>query len=347
METPLDMNEAPIKILLVEDNPAHAFLLRELLADQNDVRFKLTHVEGLELAYPYMDEGDLDVILLDLSLPESVGLETLQLVLPRTPQTPVIVMTSHDDKRLAIQAVQEGAQDFLVKGQVDGVLIARAIHYALERHRLRTESERYLAQMQASEARFRAVIEHNADAVVVVSAGGNVLLANPAAEELFGHEDGAWKPDVFGVPMTDGDVGDLDIVYEDGRTRYVEIHVADTNWEGERAHIISFRDVTTRKQAEEAVRSARDDLECSVRERTAELARSNEALHAEIAERKRAEAALQKAHDDLEKRVQDRTVALSVINELLQLVGTVHLHCCLITQQIGDDGAKVPRFRTK
>ena len=61
MEKPLDMNEAPIKILLVEDNPAHAFLLRELLADQSDVRFKLTHVEGLELAYPYMDEGDLDV----------------------------------------------------------------------------------------------------------------------------------------------------------------------------------------------------------------------------------------------------------------------------------------------
>ncbi len=251
VDTAVDIMEAPIKILLVEDNPAHAFLLREHLADQHDVRFDLTHVEGLEAAFPHMEEGDLDVILLDLSLPGSVGLETLQLVLPRTPHIPVIVMTSHDDKRMAIQAVQEGAQDFLVKGQVDGVLIVRAIHYALERHRLGAESERYLAQMQASEARFRAVIERNADAMVVVDTEGEVLLTNPAAEE--------------------------------------------------------------------AIRDARDDLERSVQDRTKELARSNEALHAEIAERKRAEAALQKAHDDLEKRVQDRTVALSVINELLQL----------------------------
>ena len=318
----LDIKEAPINILLVEDNPAHAFLLRELLAGQPDLRFKLTHVEGLEQAFRYINEGGLDIILLDLSLPGSVGLETLQLVLSRTAHFPVIVMTSHDDKRLAIQAVQEGAQDFLVKGQVDGALIARAIHYALERHRLRTESERYLAQMQASEARFRAVIEHNADAMIVVDANGKVLLSNPAAGALFGHKNGTWEAEMLSVPVTNGDRGELDIIYEDGQTRHAEIHVADTDWGGRQAHIVSFRDITditARKCAEEATRSARDDLEQRVRERTAELARSNQALHAEIAERNRAEAALQKAHDDLEKRVQDRTVALSVINELLQL----------------------------
>lgn len=129
------MTRAPIKVLLVEDNPGDARLIREMLAEAGEGQFVITHVERLGDAFHRLDEEHDDVILLDLSLPDSHGLETFSEIHDRGSGVPVIVLTGLGDESIAVKAMQEGAQDYLVKGEVVGALLARSIRYAIERHK--------------------------------------------------------------------------------------------------------------------------------------------------------------------------------------------------------------------
>lgn len=136
------MAEKPIKVLLVEDNPVDADLVQEFLAEETPGRFAVTHVERLSQALDCLGTAESDVVLLDLSLPDSQGLATLSRVQQEAPEVPIIVLTGADDEALALSAVKAGAQDYLAKGRVDGQLLARSMHYAMDRHRLQAELER-------------------------------------------------------------------------------------------------------------------------------------------------------------------------------------------------------------
>jgi signal transduction histidine kinase len=125
-----------IKILLVEDNPGDARLVREMLADAGAGPFELTHAERLGEASEHLRDREYDVVLLDLLLPDSRGLGTVLQVQSIAPGVAIVVLTGNDDETLALQAVQGGAQDYLVKGQGDGTLIARSLRYAIERKRV-------------------------------------------------------------------------------------------------------------------------------------------------------------------------------------------------------------------
>jgi len=125
-----------IRVLLVEDNPGDARLIWEMLAEAGTNKFELAHVERLSEAIKRLAEGGIDVVLLDLSLPDEHGLDTVDRVCTAVPHVPVVVLTGLDDETLAIKAVQEGTQDYLVKGQMDSSLLMRAIRYAIERHRM-------------------------------------------------------------------------------------------------------------------------------------------------------------------------------------------------------------------
>ncbi len=150
--------DKPIKILLVEDNPTDALVLRQSLVEAALDQFEPTHVERLSEAVQQLGESGFDLILLDLLLPDSQGFETVVKIQDQAMGVPVVVLTGVDDEALAVQAVQWGAQDYLVKGQVDSALLVRAIRYAIERHRLlteRTQTEKELVRLE----RMRAVGE--------------------------------------------------------------------------------------------------------------------------------------------------------------------------------------------
>jgi len=137
------MAEKPLRALLVEDNPGDARLLREMLAEVTSPRFELTHVGLLDRALQHLRRTTFDVILLDLLLPDAQGFETFARVQVDAPRVPVVVLTGVDDQALAIKAVRLGAQDYLVKGQLDGELLARALRYAVERKEIETEIRRH------------------------------------------------------------------------------------------------------------------------------------------------------------------------------------------------------------
>jgi PAS domain S-box-containing protein len=137
-------------ILLIEDNAAEARLIRELLLETPQPGVELEHAANLGAGLERLASGGVDVVLLDLSLPDSHGLETLLRIRAAIARIPVVVLTGSDEWDLALSAVEKGAQDYLVKGQVDGKAILRSARYAIARARpleaLR-ESQRFIEQI--------------------------------------------------------------------------------------------------------------------------------------------------------------------------------------------------------
>lgn len=172
----------PIKVLLVEDNPGDARLIREMLPETSDVPFDLACVDRLSDGLERMASGDMDVVLLDLSLPDSQGLDTFIRARDHAPQMPIILLTGLDDKESAVTAVREGAQDYLVKGQVDGNLLVRAVQYAIERK----QAERALVQAAQHWQNTFDAIE---DMVAIIDRDYRVLRANRAMSEAFAGQE--------------------------------------------------------------------------------------------------------------------------------------------------------------
>jgi len=144
-EIPRPTRHADIGVLLVEDDPGDAYLVRYMLDEEEKTGFEVSHAERLGKAVELLHERAFGVVLLDLSLPDSRGLETLYRVREAAPEVAVVVLSGVDDEEMALRALQNGAQDYLVKGQGDGDLMSRAIRYAIERKRAE-ERVAYMSQ---------------------------------------------------------------------------------------------------------------------------------------------------------------------------------------------------------
>ncbi|RLB08274.1 MAG: hypothetical protein DRG50_00270 [Deltaproteobacteria bacterium] len=249
------MNDKLIKVLLIEDNPGYAELMQVVLTKTKGAQFNLDCAKRLSQGLERLGKGDIDVVLLDLSLPDSKGLDTFFKVFERIPEVPIIVLTATDDEALAVKAVQAGAQDYLVKGQVNHNLLVRSIHYAIERHRIQEELRRQTTRkLRSSEARFLNILEKNADGIVIVDKEAVVLYVNPAAETMFGRKARELLGKPFDYPIVAGETMELEIGRSDGGKVAVEMRVVETEWEDEVVYLASLRDITERKKAEEALR---------------------------------------------------------------------------------------------
>jgi signal transduction histidine kinase len=167
----------PIRALLVEDNPGDARLIREMLRDASGghAAVELAYADRLALGLEQITNHAPDVVLLDLSLPDSHGFDTFTTVHAHAPDVAVVVLSGLDDETLAVRAVQEGAQDYLVKGQVDGGAILRSMRYAIERQRL--EAVRRELERQRDEF-FSSVSHDLRTPAAAIKASIGVVLAN-------------------------------------------------------------------------------------------------------------------------------------------------------------------------
>jgi DNA-binding response OmpR family regulator len=175
----------PIRVLLIEDDPDDALLLKESLAEAGAVNFQLVLAVCLADGLKRTREQVFDVILLDLNLPDSRGLETLSRLRAQAPPAPIVVLTGLDDERLAVTTLQAGAQDYLVKGRANSDLVSRAIRYAIERQRLLEKLEESLQREQ--EARELASMEQlsRASPTSVTEQTFGVLRLRESAPEFF------------------------------------------------------------------------------------------------------------------------------------------------------------------
>ena len=121
-----------MRVLLVEDNDDDALLIRESLSG---TALEIDRAERLSTALARLTSGTFDAVLLDLSLPDAWGLDTIRRLGREAAAVPIVVLTGLNDEEIAMRAVEEGAQDYLFKGQTDGHLLARSLRYAIQRHR--------------------------------------------------------------------------------------------------------------------------------------------------------------------------------------------------------------------
>ena len=182
------MEERPIKALLVEDDPDDAFLLGQTLKEVATASFDLVRVQRLAEGIAWAGEERFDVALLDLTLPDSSGLETFVEFHAAWPELPTVVLTGLDDEQIAIRAVHEGAQDYLVKGAADGALLVRSLRYAIERQR-NTHYRALLAERE----RFDAAVSQMSDGIVVTDGQWRVTIANRAACLLLNLSEEDWR----------------------------------------------------------------------------------------------------------------------------------------------------------
>jgi PAS domain S-box-containing protein len=255
-----------ITVLLIEDNPGDVRLLRETLREAEGDSILVEDVGRLQAGLVRLLQGGIDVVLLDLSLPDSQGLETLAAVRARTPRLPVVVLTGFDDEETAVKAVREGAQDYLVKGRFDGSLLARAVRYGIERKRADEA-------LRASEERFRSLVKNSFVGIFIVR-NGRIVYRNPEQERLFGampeefevrrfqdaHPDDAEKFGEFcdAVASDPPRTIEMELRFfpygkkrEGANLRWVHCRTSPMEYEGKGAVVVNMVDVTRAKEMEQ------------------------------------------------------------------------------------------------
>lgn len=233
-----------IHILLIEDDLDDVLLLKETLAESTAQRFQITHAGRLDTGLDYLAVETFDVILLDLNLPDSQGLDTLKTLLQRTLLMPIVVMSGLADEALALEAVQQGAHDYLVKGSVDGQMMGRILRYTIERQGLYRD-------LQISETRTHAIIESNIDGILIVDGEGVVRFANGVTGTIFGRPVKKLVGEPFDFSVTMDKASELEIFRLDGNASLVEMRATDIDWDGHLAYLISLRDITQQRETEE------------------------------------------------------------------------------------------------
>jgi PAS domain S-box-containing protein len=273
----MEVESGKIRILLIEDNPGDARLIKELLTAKGSTSFVLVHADQLSTGLARLAHSDFDVVLLDLSLPDSQGLDGLNKIYAQAPEVPVVVLSGLSDEAVAIQAVQEGAQDYLVKGKVDSDLLVRSLHHAIDRQYLQ-------AALSESEARYRLLADNAADVIWTANMKWQITYVSPSIKRLLGYTVEEMKRlsiRDFLTPDSLKQAGKLirnqmeiltpesqqpplsltlEHVRKDGSKLWAEVMLSFLwNKDGRLSEVMGVtRDITERKKAEEALRASEE-----------------------------------------------------------------------------------------
>jgi DNA-binding NtrC family response regulator len=176
-----------VDILLIEDNLGDAGLIEEMLEESADFPYELKNVETLKEGLSLLKERPFNIIMTDLRLPDSDGINTFLDIHAKTSRIPIIILTALNDEKIGIDAVKKGAQDYLVKGQVDGRLLKRSIQYSIERKKAE-EKIMNLAN----------IVESSNDAIITKSLDSIITSWNKGAEQVYGYS----AKEILGRPIS-------------------------------------------------------------------------------------------------------------------------------------------------
>jgi diguanylate cyclase (GGDEF)-like protein/PAS domain S-box-containing protein len=345
------------KILLIEDSAGDARLLYEMFSEQGCHDIDLTHVMRMSEAEQHLAKHTVDVILLDLGLPDAHGVEAIQRVHAAAPRVPLVVLTGLDDDSMAVRALKSGAQDYLVKGQIETRGLMRALRYARERKNMEDA-------LFAEKERAQVTLDCIGDAVVCTDLLGNITFLNAVAEVMTGwpRQDAIGRPmaQVFRVLNTTGHntipIPTMTALLKQGpvhiplscilvRRNGVEIHVEDSvapihDREGQTTGaVVVFRDVSAaRATSLQITHSAEHDFLTGLPNRMLLNDRVSQAIT--LARRRDKQVALLFLDLDGFKHIND-SLGHAIGDQLLQSVTRRLLECArdsdTVSRQGGDE----------
>ena len=191
------MTKMPMTILLIEDNPGDARLINEMFKGQASFKTSITHVTSMNEAESHVMDHTVDIILLDLGLPDTQGLAAVRRAHSAAPHIPLVVLTGLDDEILAMQALQEGAQDYFVKGQVEETGLFRALRYAIERKTIgRASSPSRRIRAEQAETMLRDAVDSMSEGFVIYDHEDRFVLCNDAYRRIYPERTGSLTPGI-------------------------------------------------------------------------------------------------------------------------------------------------------
>ncbi|MBS4057348.1 MAG: response regulator [Bacteroidales bacterium] len=241
------MKKDYINLLLIEDNPGDARLIKEYLQAQNSPNIFITWVDRLGKIVDQANELIFDVILLDLNLPDSSGLETVERTITLVPDIPIVVLTGIDDDQLTEKIIQVGAQDYLSKSAINTELLLHSIKYASDRHV-------FIRRIKESHEQFLYLIENVFDGVLIIDQFGIVNYLNPAFEKMLKLPRHEILNKPFGFPFSKDGFEEITINDNDESPLIAEMRLSEIIWEGELCHLAVLRDITARKEMEARIK---------------------------------------------------------------------------------------------
>lgn len=238
----------PIQILLIEDSESDAGLIKGIFQQLGPERFQVQHFDNISKVDPRTLGPKPDIALLDLSLPDSQGLESIQAFKKLKLDIPFIVMTGKDNKAAIRGAVQQGAQDYFEKAEITSLPLEHLITFAIARHDFAQKEKELADHILQQERRLKLILNGVSDGILAVDDNGKVQYANPAACELMGKTAEEIYQEIFIIPPIERE--SIEISFKDSRApghrRYAELRLNRTIWEGKGMNLIVLRDVTDR-----------------------------------------------------------------------------------------------------
>jgi signal transduction histidine kinase/DNA-binding NarL/FixJ family response regulator len=241
------MSNAPFKVLLIEKSKVEDSVLVQL-SEEKLLFFELSQVEDVEKAIASLQREHFDIILLDLFPYDNEALASLMRLHQNAKNLPIVALVDKGNQILATRVVQEGAQDYLIKGQISRDFFPRFLRHVLDRYRMQLQLEQCIKDLQAYEQKFRSIISANFDGIIVVDQKRAIRFANSVAETIFHRKRENLLHQSFDFPITAGKVKEITLPSTKGATGIIEMHAVETEWEGESAYLISLRDVTAHRQ---------------------------------------------------------------------------------------------------